>query len=717
MNAQILTFSANEQTLIKTGGIDDFASNTVRYAKATFTLGTNWTGFDSVRAVWKTACYTISTVLDANHSCDVPPEVLSYKAKVYVNLVGSISENGVLTDRLTTFPVLAMHIKSNAPVEGTETAPVTASQFEQFVETVQNAAESISDYSYDSEAWAVGKRGGVDVPSTDETYHNNSKYWAEQNAGLSDEVADLKEDITHNWDLYQDESYSIPLDLLNFRNVQLSSGGNVVETADPRQLVSEMINIPHNAFININFVSVTNLDYIKVFFYNNSGTVIRGQSLRLSSAKSVLVNSDNGDNVRIAFTYTANTLPSALTDNLTVDVTYRKDVVTYSSGKNLFNPNDPMCLDGYYIVSSTGELQTSGSYGVSGFIPVKSGQKIVISPSLRHFLFYNNSLFPDANYWVGSAQSNYVFTPPQDGYVRFTYYKSNKSSQQVEIGDTPTTYEPYVLNADSGINYLNDANKAWISSEIEDKIDEYAVDYSIGNVLYGKKWAVCGDSFTDGVLGTVIGEGKYADKSVVYPYLIGNRNNMDIVKFFVGGQTLAYPSDNSFTNSLTYSLGSNYYQNIPADADYITIYLGINDSHHEPASEGNDGEETTGEIPLGTISDNTVNTYYGAWNVVLTWLMTNRPFAHIGIIVSNGCDREAYRTAQLEIAQKYGIPYIDMNGDSRTPVMIRSKNPNIASAVKTIINEKQRVSSSNMHPNDNAHIYESYFIENFLRTL
>lgn len=195
MNAQILTFSANEQTLIKTGGIDDFASNTVRYAKATFTLGTNWTGFDSVRAVWKTACYTISTVLDANHSCDVPPEVLSYKAKVYVNLVGSISENGVLTDRLTTFPVLAMHIKSNAPVEGTETAPVTASQFEQFVEAVQDAAGSISDYSYDSEAWAVGKRGGVDVPSTDETYHNNSKYWAEQNAGLSDEVADLKEDL------------------------------------------------------------------------------------------------------------------------------------------------------------------------------------------------------------------------------------------------------------------------------------------------------------------------------------------------------------------------------------------------------------------------------------------------------------------------------------------------------------------------------------------
>lgn len=42
----------------------------------------------------------------------------------------------------------------------------------------------------DSEAWAVGQRDGVDVPSTDPAYHNNSKYWAEHTtssfAGLTD---------------------------------------------------------------------------------------------------------------------------------------------------------------------------------------------------------------------------------------------------------------------------------------------------------------------------------------------------------------------------------------------------------------------------------------------------------------------------------------------------------------------------------------------------
>ena len=34
------------------------------------------------------------------------------------------------------------------------------------------------DSAEDSEAWAVGQRGGQDVPSSDETYHNNARYWA-----------------------------------------------------------------------------------------------------------------------------------------------------------------------------------------------------------------------------------------------------------------------------------------------------------------------------------------------------------------------------------------------------------------------------------------------------------------------------------------------------------------------------------------------------------
>lgn len=246
---------------------------------------------------------------------------------------------------------------------------------------------------------------------------------------------------------------------------------------------------------------------------------------------------------------------------------------------------------------------------------------------------------------------------------------------------------------------------------------------SQSDFLTNKKWAVCGDSFTAGATNTKIKNGKYAGENFAYPFLIGNRVGIEILRFFASGRTLAYPSDGTFHNCLTDSAQKYYYQNIPEDVDYITIYLGINDSHHENGG-GGDGEDPTGIIPIGTINDNTINTYYGAWNVVLTWLMTYRPFAHIGIIVSNGCDRVEYRTAQLEIAKKFGIPFIDMNGDSRTPVMIRSMNPDISTDVKTIILNKQAVDidgsktgTINLHPNDDAHLYESYFIENFLRTI
>ena len=44
------------------------------------------------------------------------------------------------------------------------------------------AAQSVLDAQQneqDAEAWAVGERGGVPVPSTDPTYHNNAKYYAD----------------------------------------------------------------------------------------------------------------------------------------------------------------------------------------------------------------------------------------------------------------------------------------------------------------------------------------------------------------------------------------------------------------------------------------------------------------------------------------------------------------------------------------------------------
>lgn len=47
-------------------------------------------------------------------------------------------------------------------------------------EASQKSAEDSQDSAEDAEAWAIGQRNGTAVPSSDRTYHNNSKYYAEQ---------------------------------------------------------------------------------------------------------------------------------------------------------------------------------------------------------------------------------------------------------------------------------------------------------------------------------------------------------------------------------------------------------------------------------------------------------------------------------------------------------------------------------------------------------
>ena len=348
--------------------------------------------------------------------------------------------------------------------------------------------------------------------------------------------------------------------------------------------------------------------------------------------------------------------------------------------------------------SDSGYIDSSSNYVYTEKIPVTAGKTIYFSTNgtadvARFVTAYNASDEVVSASGAGSETSTYT-VPEGIVAVRFSYSNPERGTSYAKYAHFQAEYDEITGYALYG-KFFN--------------IDDFL---GTDNVLYKKKWAVCGDSFTDGAMETTIQTGKYAGHRVVYPYLIGNRNNMEIVKFFNGGQTLAFPaSPGDFTNSLTNPSGTYYYQNIPSDVDYITIYLGINDANHAP------GGSATGEIPIGDITDSTTATYCGAWNVVLTWLITNRPHAHIGIIVTNGNSSDTYRQAQIAIAKKYGLAYIDMNGDERTPAMLRTSNPDISSAVKTVLLQKWRVSESNTHPNDDAHVFESTFIENFLRCI
>lgn len=57
-----------------------------------------------------------------------------------------------------------------------------------------NSATDSLNSSRDSEAWAVGKRNNVDVPSTDPQYQNNSKFYADYCDNVKDDCNDIKDD-------------------------------------------------------------------------------------------------------------------------------------------------------------------------------------------------------------------------------------------------------------------------------------------------------------------------------------------------------------------------------------------------------------------------------------------------------------------------------------------------------------------------------------------
>lgn len=234
-----------------------------------------------------------------------------------------------------------------------------------------------------------------------------------------------------------------------------------------------------------------------------------------------------------------------------------------------------------------------------------------------------------------------------------------------------------------------------VTYETEDKTISWLAG---SNYLWGKKYVACGDSFTagdfDGKTEDTWDEVMQAYKT--YPWWIANRNRMTLVNEAISGTTM-YNNGESGAFSVT------RYTQIPSDADYITLCFGLN--------------ETSANI--GTLSDSDNTTVMGAWNVVLEYLITNHPYARIGILIPDAwCSREM-RDALISVAVYWGIPYLDLKGDPSVPMMIggRYSDATVSEKAVALRNAAFQMSTEDSHPNPKAHAYRSTVIENFLRSL
>lgn len=150
-----ITLTVRSKTIIEQCPLH-WSSNTVDYITATFDLDSEWEECDVVKAVWSGRRSTIVALLDANNTCVVPHEVLATVGKVNVNLTGTVYRDGEEFTRITTYPFNAITIDANAMVDGSETAPVTPSQFDQYVEAVKSETEKVTGMTAVAETLPTG---------------------------------------------------------------------------------------------------------------------------------------------------------------------------------------------------------------------------------------------------------------------------------------------------------------------------------------------------------------------------------------------------------------------------------------------------------------------------------------------------------------------------------------------------------------------------------
>ena len=229
------------------------------------------------------------------------------------------------------------------------------------------------------------------------------------------------------------------------------------------------------------------------------------------------------------------------------------------------------------------------------------------------------------------------------------------------------------------------------------------------NILYGKKYIACGDSFTEGDFTGYTDENGLSGKNSpviydtnrgmykTYPWWIAERNNMVLVNEAKCGSDFTNVDGASNPFSVT------RYQNVPKDADYITLMFGLN-------------ETSLTDAQIGTKADTTNATLWGAYNIVFEYFLTNMPFAKIGVIIADAWMPRKYANAVKEICVYWGIPVLDLKFDTNIPMGIDGR-PEINPKAVELRNKAFKVTDSNTHPSVRAHEYRSTIIENFLRSL
>ena len=225
-------------------------------------------------------------------------------------------------------------------IDGGEIPEPTPSWIEEVLEIGEKAEEN----QHTAEAWAVGKRDGVDVPDTDETYHNNSKWYAGQ-AGEHAAAAETAQGKA------EDAQEAIENLSVSAETVAAGSSASVTKTVDPETgAVNLDFEIPRGdtGYPTDAQVAEATDEWLGENVAQETGYVL-DSTLTMSNAAAP---ADKAGELKTAFD---NTL-----DNQTIQ-TSTENVVSLTLG----------------ITWKNGSVSSNNDYGYTTKIPVKTGDVVI----------------------------------------------------------------------------------------------------------------------------------------------------------------------------------------------------------------------------------------------------------------------------------------------------------------------------------------------------
>lgn len=268
-------------------------------------------------------------------------------------------------------------------------------------------------------------------------------------------------------------------------------------------------------------------------------------------------------------------------------------------------------------------------------------------------------IFPFVTYYTNSTWSIphcYIYNKD----MQFICALGDNTGKVMTVSHVTTKYRMFtVLDPDAYYAILTTAESGWdydktffikVFSDSDSVVDfgvenSEAVKYRISSVspyMYGKKWAVLGDSITagDGLTTNILTRYSsiVAKQCGIIPYNYGYSGSRIAVEGSAG--------DSTYDNAMVIR-----YASMIDDADYITVLGGINDANNQ--------------LPLGTLGDTDISTFFGALEVLITGLLTKYPGKAIGFITfphyGGGTGHQTYVDAIKSACVRYAIPVLDLH--------------------------------------------------------